>query len=77
MCSGALVIARIGKVYYGLPDPKMGCLGGTTDLGALPGSNHKFESVGGVLEELNHGILKTFFEKKRLQKKSTYHESTI
>ena len=77
MCSGALVIARIGKVYYGLPDPKMGCVGGATDLSALPGSNHKFESVGGILEELNHEILKAFFEKKRLQKKSSYPESTI
>ncbi|NBB77886.1 MAG: tRNA-specific adenosine deaminase, partial [Verrucomicrobia bacterium] len=36
MCSGALVIARIGKVVYGLPDPKMGCVGGAVDLGALP-----------------------------------------
>jgi tRNA(adenine34) deaminase len=77
MCSGALVIARIGKVYYGLPDPKMGCVGGATDLGALPESNHKFESIGGVLEELNHEILKTFFEKKRLQKKCSNPESTI
>jgi len=77
MCSGALVIARIGKVYYGLPDPKMGCVGGAIDLGALPESNHKFESVGGVLEELNHEILKTFFEKKRLQKKCSNTESTI
>jgi len=65
MCSGALVISRIGKVYYGLPDPKMGCVGGATDLGALPESNHKFESVGGVLEPLNHGILKAFFDMKR------------
>ncbi|MGB0416182.1 MAG: nucleoside deaminase [Coraliomargarita sp.] len=65
MCSGALVIARIGKVYYGLPDEKMGCVGGATDLGALPRSNHHFESVGGVLEALNHQILKAFFETKR------------
>jgi tRNA(adenine34) deaminase len=65
MCSGALVISRIGKVYYGLPDPKMGCVGGATDLGALPESNHKFESVGGVLETLNHEILKAFFDMKR------------
>ena len=48
-----------------MPDPKMGCVGGATDLGALPESNHKFESVGGVLEPLNHGILKAFFDMKR------------
>lgn len=65
MCSGALVIARIGKVYYGLPDPRMGCVGGALDLGALPDSNHNFKSVSGVLQELNHDILKAFFEKKR------------
>ena len=65
MCSGALVIARISRVYYGLPDPKMGCLGGSIDLGALPGSNHKFKSYGGILEKLSHEILKAFFEKKR------------
>lgn len=65
MCSGALVIARIGKVFFGLPDEKMGCLGGAVDLGALPRSNHHFESIGGILEELNHALLKAFFEEKR------------
>ena len=65
MCSGALVIARISKVYYGLPDPQMGCVGGAINLGALPKSNHHFESFGGVLEDLSHDILKAFFELKR------------
>lgn len=70
MCSGALVIARIGKVYYGLPDPQMGCTGGALDLGALPQSNHNFESYGGILEDLSHNILKAFFELKRATKRS-------
>ena len=65
MCSGALVIARIKKVFYGLPDEKMGCVGGAIDLGALPHSNHKFESTGGILREMNHQLLKAFFKKKR------------
>lgn len=65
MCSGALVIARIGRVVYGLPDPKMGCLGGATHLGDLPHSNHRFEAVGGVMREENHALLKAFFEKRR------------
>lgn len=70
MCSGALVIARIGKVFYGLPDEKMGCVGGAIDLGALPRSNHHFESTGGILQELNHNLLKAFFEEKRLTAKA-------
>ncbi len=65
MCAGALVIARIGRVFYGLPDPKMGCVGGAVDLGALPRSNHHFESVGGVLQDENHALLKAFFEQRR------------
>lgn len=65
MCSGALVVSRIGSVYYGLPDPNMGCVGGALNLGALPNSNHRFESSGGILEELCHNLLKTFFESKR------------
>lgn len=65
MCSGALVIARMGKVFYGLPDEKMGCVGGAVDLGALPRSNHHFESTGGILQSLNHALLKAFFEEKR------------
>lgn len=65
MCSGALLIARIGRVYYGLRDEKMGGVGGAVNLGALPNSNHHFESIGGVMEELNHEILKEFFKGKR------------
>lgn len=66
MCSGALVISRIGKVFYGLPDEKMGGVGGAVDLGALPRSNHHFESTGGILQDLNHELLRAFFEEKRL-----------
>lgn len=77
MCSGALVIARIGHVFYGLPDLKMGCVGGAVDLGALPQSNHKFESTGGVLEALNHTVLKAFFEQKRQSKKTANPQSIV
>jgi tRNA(adenine34) deaminase len=65
MCSGALVISRIKEVFYGLPDEKMGCLGGALDLGALPRSNHHFTSTGGILAGPNHAILQAFFYKKR------------
>jgi tRNA(adenine34) deaminase len=71
MCSGALVIARIGKVYYGLSDSKMGCLGGAAELHTLPQSNHQFEVEGNILVELNHEILRAFFERKREARKSS------
>lgn len=65
MCSGAMVVARMGRVVFGLADPKMGCVGGAVDLGALPQSNHRFESVGGVLLEPCQAILQAFFKHKR------------
>ena len=69
MCSGALVIARIQRVYFGLTDPKMGCLGGASNIAQLPESNHKFEAIGGLMEAENHALLNAFFEKKRAEKK--------
>ncbi|MFO8026865.1 MAG: tRNA adenosine(34) deaminase TadA [Opitutales bacterium] len=77
MCSGALVIARIGKVFYGLPDEKMGGVGGAVDLGALPRSNHHFESGGGILQELNHALLKAFFEEKRQLSAAKKHSDPV
>ena len=76
MCAGALVIARIQKVYYGISDPKMGCLGGATNLAQLPESNHKFEAIGGILEKENHILLNAFFEKKREEKKNRSTEDS-
>ena len=46
-----------------------------TNLGELPQNNHKFESVGGVLETLNHEILKAFFERKRVASKASRLEN--
>ena len=70
MCAGALVIERNKKVYFGLSDKKMGCLGGATNLAQLPESNHKFEAVGGILEKESYALLNAYFEKKREPKKN-------
>ena len=51
MCSGAVIMSRIGEVHYAVPDPKMGCLGGATDLNALPFSNHKAKVSAGLLSQ--------------------------
>lgn len=71
MCSGALVIARIKRVYYGLADTKMGCLGGALNLGELSQSNHKFESTSGLMETECHQILNAFFKLKRAAAKES------
>lgn len=67
MCSGAALMARIGRVVYAVPDPKMGCLGGAVDLNGLPRSNHRLEITRGVLEPLCLELLQAYFRLKRTE----------
>ncbi len=65
MCAGASLMARLKKVYFAVPDPKMGCLGGATALQDLPQINHRMEVVVGVLEQECKTLLQAFFSIKR------------
>ena len=66
MCSGATLMSRLKRVCYAVPDPKMGCLGGATDLNELPRVNHHLElTKGGVLESECRDLLQAFFRAKR------------
>jgi tRNA(adenine34) deaminase len=67
MCSGAMVMARVKRVCYAVPDPRMGCLGGAADLNGLPHSNHRLEiTSGGVLEEECRALIQEFFRLRRI-----------
>ena len=64
MCAGAIVLARIDTVVWGLDDPKRG--GGTTfGIFAHPGINHHPEIVRGVMEEPCKAVLQSFFRARR------------
>ncbi len=66
MCSGAMLMSRVKRVCYAVPDPKMGCLGGATNLNDLPRVNHHLAiTAGGVLEAECRELLQTFFRLKR------------
>ena len=68
MCSGATLMSRLKRVCYAVPDPKMGCLGGATNLNDLPRINHHLEiTMGGVLENECLELLHAFFRLKRTQ----------
>ena len=68
MCTGALINSRMERVVFGAFDAKAGSLGSVVDLNLLP-YNHKFECVGGVLEEKCATLLSDFFKKLREKKK--------
>lgn len=66
MCSGAMLMSRVKRVCYAVPDPKMGCLGGATNLNDLPKVNHHLEiKAGGVLETECLDLIQAFFQLKR------------
>jgi tRNA(adenine34) deaminase len=65
MCVGALVHARIGTLVFGAVEPKMGAVLSTVRGGELPGHNHRFEVVSGVLEEECRALMQNFFKDRR------------
>jgi tRNA(adenine34) deaminase len=66
MCSGAMVVSRVKRVCFAVPDPKMGCLGGAVDLNGLPSANHRLEVTrGGILEDECRELLQAFFRLRR------------
>ena len=67
MCAGAIINARIPKVFYGAKDEKAGSCGSIINLFELP-YNHKPELIGGIMEEECSNILKDFFQTLRLKK---------
>lgn len=67
MCSGATLMARLKRVVFAVGDPKMGCLGGATDLNDLPQVNHHLELTRGVMEDECRELLQSFFRLKRVE----------
>src|SRR5439155_10524417 len=65
MCVGAFVHARIGTLVYGAPDPRTGAVASTVQGGELPGHNHRFAIVSGVMEEECRALVQAFFRERR------------
>ena len=61
MCAGAIVNARIDRVYYGARDDKAGCCGSVLNL-FMEGFNHHPRVYGGILKEPCAALLRRFFE---------------
>ena len=62
MCAGAMIQARVDKVYYGAPDPKAGALGSLYDVSQDQRLNHCFVVVPGILEWKCRDLMQTFFK---------------
>lgn len=60
MCAGAILNARVGRVWFGARDPAFGACGGVTNL-FMEDFPHSPALVGGVLEEECRQVLSDFF----------------
>jgi tRNA(adenine34) deaminase len=65
MCTGAIVLAKVGRVVFGAWDDKAGMAGSVGDLLRHPKLNHRPEVVGGVLSVECGDLLRRFFTEKR------------
>jgi len=70
MCAGAIVQARVKKVYIGAMNPKAGCAGSILDLFHEPRFNHMVEVETGLLGEECSMILSDFFKDLRIRLKA-------
>ena len=69
MCAGAMINARIKKVYIGTLDPKAGACGSELNLFEDYTFNHKVEYETGIMQNECEKILKNFFKELRKLKK--------
>ena len=69
MCAGALIQARIKKVYIGTTDEKTGACGSVLNLLEDYKFNHKVAVERGIMQQECEAILKDFFKKLREKKK--------
>ncbi len=69
MCAGAMVLARIKRLVFGVADPKAGACGSVMDILAEKRLNHRISVKRGVLAEECSSLISEFFQKQRAQGK--------
>ena len=65
MCAGALVNARLRRLYFGCDDPKAGAVRTLYTLLDDKRLNHRVEVVPGLLGAEGSALLRTFFSRLR------------
>jgi tRNA(adenine34) deaminase len=69
MCTGALLSSRINELFFAASDMKFGACGSIHNLAENSKTNHTIKVYSGVLSKESEELLKSFFNKKRLNTK--------
>lgn len=68
MCAGAILHARIDKVYFGVKEPKFGGVVSIANIFDINKMNHKVEYFSGLMNDEINQLMKSFFIKLRNSK---------
>ncbi|MCK4708566.1 MAG: tRNA adenosine(34) deaminase TadA, partial [Gammaproteobacteria bacterium] len=69
MCVGAMIHARVNRLVYAATEPKTGAIESAFELCDPEKHNHTIEVVSGVLADESSELLKSFFQRRRAEKK--------
>jgi len=65
MCSGALILSRLGLLVYGADDPKTGCIRTVDNFSDRAFSNHRLSVLPGIKETACRELLQAWFAHRR------------
>ena len=68
MCAGAILHARIDKVYFGVKEPKFGGVVSIANIFDINKMNHRVEYFFGLMSDEINQLMKSFFIKLRNSK---------
>jgi tRNA(adenine34) deaminase len=69
MCSGAIVLARLGLLVYGVDDPKTGTIRTVANIPDSAYSNHRLPVLAGIMESACREQLQSWFAMRRHSKR--------
>jgi tRNA(adenine34) deaminase len=75
MCAGAIVLARLGFLVYGVDDPKTGTIRTVANIPDSACSNHRLLVLAGIMESVCRQQLQSWFAQRRHQKKGVGNNS--
>ena len=73
MCAGAMVLAHIDRLIFGVTDIKSGAAGTVLNLVNNTNLNHQIEVTQGILESECRHLLQSFFQKLRNKEDDTLY----
>lgn len=68
MCAGAIILSRVSKVVWSAKDLRVGANGTFINVFEKPHPIHQVQIQGGLLEEESARLMRSFFQKQRIQK---------